>query len=123
MATITEFTSVSDEKWFEQIDSAFGLVADTIELTNPVNRNLPHCFIGIQQFDAGGNAILAGAGTYAISVRTVNSEVFEELPQSPIDATAPCTLNFAANVKAVRAVPTGVTTAVTYKLVLSANGN
>lgn len=123
MPTITEFTAVSDHEWFEQIDSAFGLVADTVELTDPVTLNLPHCFIGIQQFDAMGDPVLGGAGTYTISVRTVNSEVFEELPQSPIDATAPCTLNFAANVSRVRAVPTGVTTAVTYKLVLTANGN
>ena len=123
MVTITEFTSVSDHEWLEVVDSFFGLVADTIELTDPVSLNLPHCFIGIQQFDAMGDPLLAGAGTYAISVRTRNSEIFKELPQSPIDATDPCDLNFAANVSGVRAVPTGVTVAVTYKLVLTANGN
>jgi len=125
VATITTFTSDSDNKWFEIVESAFAFIAtsDTVQLENPVSFNLPHCFVGIQQFDVLGDPVLAGAGTYAISIRTLNSEVFEPVPGSPIDGTAPMTLDFASNISTIRAVPTGITTVVSYKLFLSANGN
>ncbi len=124
MATITTaLTRTGGAELFEKAESARELVADTIEPTDPpIRDSLTHCFIGIQQFDVSGDPVLAGAGTYAVSVKTVNSEVFEAVAGSPIDATAPVTLNFAANVSNLRVVPTGITTAVTYKVVLIGNG-
>lgn len=124
MATIsTALVRTGGSQLFEKAESGLELVADTVEPTDPpVRESLTHCFVGIQQFDGAGAPILATAGTYAISIKTVNSEVFEAVPGSPIDGTAPVTLNFAANVSGIRVVPTGVLTAVTYKVVLSANG-
>ena len=122
---MTDFSSFSDEKWYEEVESAEATVATTITLTDPINQNLPHCFVGIQQLDAGSNPVVAATGTYTIEIQTVaNRNVWEEVPLSPIDATAPMTLNFASNIVAIRAVPSGITgTPVTYKLVLTANGN
>ena len=125
MVTITTLSNISDEKWFQLVESSFAFIAtsDTVQLENPISFNLPHCFVGIQQFDVNGDPVLAGAGSYAVTIRTLNSEVFEAVPGSPIDGTAPMTLNFASNISTIRAVPTGITTVISYKLFLTANGN
>jgi hypothetical protein len=125
MATISEFTSVSDKKWFEIITSAPALPgSDTIELENPVSFNLPHCFVGVQQFDAGGLPVLGGGSSrYAISIRTLAAGVFEELPESPVRGNDPRSFNFAANFSAIRVVPANVTGVTTFRLFLTANGN
>ena len=121
---MTDFTSVSDHEWFEVVESALDLVANTIEMSNPVSRNLPHCFVGIQQFDGGAAPVVATAGTYQVFIRTINTEIFEELCDSPIEADSPRTINFAANLSGVRVVPLGIAgTPVTYKVVVTANGN
>ncbi len=124
MAEVTTALTVTGGfELFEQAESAREAVADTILPTQlPIRKSLTHLFVGIQQFDVGGDPVLAGAGTYAVSIKTVNSEVFEAVAGSPIDATAPVTLNFAANMSNIRVVPTGITTAVTYKVVVTANG-
>ena len=127
MATITDFTSVSDNKWFEIVTSFPALPgSDTIELEFPVSFNLPHCFVCVQQFGAGGDddpVLGGGSSRYAISVRTLAAEVFEELPESPVRGNDPESLNFAANISAIRVVPTNVTGVTTFRLVLTANGN
>lgn len=124
MATITTFSNVSNLEWFDIAESSFGLVTDTIELDNPVNFNLPHCYIGVQQFNISADPVLATAGTYQVFIRTINTEVFEELCDSPIQGNDPRTLNFAANLSGIRVVPVGITgPAATYKIVISANGN
>ncbi len=125
MATISDFTSVSDNKWFEIVTSFPALPgSDTIELENPVSFNLPHCFVCVQQFDGGGLPVLGGASSrYAISIRTLAANVFEELPESPVRGNDPRSFNFAANFNAIRAVPTNVTGVTTFRLILTANGN
>lgn len=98
-------------------------VADTIILDG-LTEEMPHCFIGVQFFsDAGGTTpATPGAGTVAVTVETLNNEpVFEAVPDSPIDATAPTTLSWAANTKRVRLVPTGITTATHWKAVWTGN--
>lgn len=119
---MTAFTRSGNSDFFEKAESDEVTVATTIEMDEAVSDGMTHCFVGIQQFDVGGLPDVASAGTYAIQVKTLNTEEWETVADSPIDATAPVTLNFAANVSSIRAVPTGITgDPVTYKLVLTAN--
>ena len=124
MATSILFSRApgSNGQFFEHVIGTQAPVADTIELpVGAVSPGLTHCFVGIQQFEADGvTPVLAGAGAYQISIKTINSKVWENLTGT-INATAPSTQNFASNVSQVRAVPTGVTTAVTYSLHVTAN--
>lgn len=117
----TAFTRTGNGRFFELAITPVTLVANTHELVAPISPGLSHCFVGIQQFDTDGvTPVLGGAGVYQISVKFINSEVWEDL-SSTIDATAPSTQNFAGNVSAIRCVPTGITTAVNYSLHITAN--
>ncbi len=124
MATSIFFSRApgSNGRFFEHVIGTHAPVADTIELpVGAVSPGMTHCFVGIQQFESNGTTPdLAGAGTYKISVKFLNSEVWEDLAGT-IDGTAPSTMNFAGNVSQVRAVPTGITTAVRYSLHVTAN--
>lgn len=124
MATSILFSRAAgnrDEAFVHVIGTA-APVADTIELpVGAVSSQLPHLFVGIQQFEADGTTPdLGGAGTYQISVKFRNSQVWEALTGT-IDATAPTTQNLAGNVAQIRCVPTGVTTAILYELHVTAN--
>ena len=123
MATITEDpVRTSDAQLFEEAVSSAILIANTVVLTNPVSNNLSHCFVSVQFFDVSGDPATPTAGTVAITVKTLNSEKFEAVSGSPITASAPVTLNFAANVSEIQAVPTGLDVANNYKLFVTANG-
>ncbi len=121
MVTVTAFTRSGNGRYFEAANTPVTPIANTHILTAPVSPGMTHCFVGIQQFESDGTTPgLSGAGSYQISVKFVNSEVWEDL-SGTIDATAPTTQNFAGNVSAVRCVPTGITTVVKYSLHLTAN--
>lgn len=78
----------------------------------------PHMFIGITFDDT------PGAGTYTITVETINNPgVFQSIVGgTSVDATAAMnTLSVAANVTRVRVVTDSITTAETFNLKLSAN--
>lgn len=84
----------------------------------------PHCFLGVKFFsDAGGTTpAVPGAGTVTITIQTINSEpLFELPPDNLIDLTNQTTISWASNTKAVKAVPSGVTVATHYKVVVTCN--
>lgn len=97
-------------------------VSETILLKSDKIRFDTHCFLGVRFFDAQGQPVTPGAGSIAIAVQTLNSTPVWELPEvSNVDATAPVTVDWAANTFAVRGIPTGVTTAVTWEIVITLN--
>ena len=102
--------------------SAIAAVADTVELTG-LDSSYTHCFLGVQLVDVNGDAVLAGAGTFAITVMTENNNQYEAPTISAIDGTAPATIDWAANTRQIKVVPTGITTAISYYVVLVMNRN
>lgn len=123
MATITEDpVRTSSSNLYQLAVSSATVIADTVVLQNVVPNNLTHCFVSVQFFDSSGDSATPANGTVAITVKTLNSEKFEAVSGSPIDATAPVTLNFAANVSEIRAVPTSLDVANNYKVFVTANG-
>lgn len=112
-----------EQPGFELIESAIVTVATTIDIDG-LQANLPHCFVGAQFFDSidGDTPTTPGAGSVEVTVKTVNNEPnYEEVPGNTIDATAPDTVSWAANSKAVKLVPTGITTATHWRAVVTQN--
>ncbi len=117
---------VIENKFYTQIISTVVAVSETI-IVDRIDTVRPHCFAGVQFFaDADGETIATPtAGEVQLSVSTVNSgnngNVFENFTQDSMDLTNLCTRSWAANTTHVRAVPTGITGAAFYKLVVSCN--
>ncbi len=125
MVTISTIATKAAGLQAERIVSGQGdpTTPDTVEIDDPVNEFLTHHFISIKQYDSAGALDVATAGTYTVTVKTQNAEQFEAISGSPIDATAPVTLNFAGNVKAIRVVPAGITGDPTaFEVVLTSHG-
>lgn len=128
MALITDSTLLStptDINVYEKVTSDPALLTETVELTDPISPGLSHVFIGVQMFDISGVLLPAGdaAGTFTITVKTTNTEVYEAPPSNVIDATAPTTVSVAGNLSAIKCVPASLSTTVTYKLIITANGS
>lgn len=88
----------------------------TIGLIDPA---LPRCQLGIKFFDGSSEQVTPSAGTVALAFKTDVNGVWEDFEVVPdLDATAPVTFTFWAGLTDVRATPTGITGAVTYKIVL-----
>jgi hypothetical protein len=108
MATVTETLNetMRGSWWFAH--SSKVAIADTLVLTG-IDPTLPRFFVGVKMYvtDAEGEAqIVATAGTFTVDVKTYNTGVFEAALS--VDATAPETLNFAANATELRVVPNAV---------------
>jgi len=87
---------------------------------------LPHVFIGVVFTDNDGVAATPGAGTFTVTVETLNNPgVFQSIENgTTIDATAALTtLSVAANITRVRVALTGITTATLFNVNLSANAS
>ncbi len=104
------------------VRSNIEIVANTIQL-EAVSPTIPHTFISVQFFaDAAGAApATPGAGTVTVTVRTINSQVFEAIPDNVIDATAILTISVNANVEEILLVPAGLTVATHWRAVVSQN--
>lgn len=125
MTTITGKTDAGQAQLYKvAVSEPADPSADTVEMV--IDPSLTHCFLGIQMFDSAGAPIAAAtAGTFAIDVKTINTQQFEA-PSSPsIDATAPDTISFAGNIVAVRVVPTAVAgnDITTWRVVVTCNRN
>ena len=125
---MTTFTETGNIRFGKKVVSATVVVADTIDLVLQGDvGSCTHVFMGVQQFDGpdpeSDTLIVAGAGTYAVTIKTQNTELFEAPPTASIDATAPVTISVAANLSAIKFVPTGITTATHYRVVVTANRN
>jgi hypothetical protein len=120
MATISTFKKSGNGDSMVSFVSDLGLVADTIDMDG-LDPSYAHCFLGIQLVDAGGLPVLGGAGSVAVTVYTANNNQGESPATSVIPATAPITVNWSGNTTRVTVVPTGITTAISYRVVLTAN--
>lgn len=110
----------------EYNSSGSDLVNTTI--TTPVLQGemtmCPHCFIGVTFTDNDGAAVTPGAGTYTVTVETINNPgVFEPISGgTSVDATAALTtLSWAGNTTRVQVVSDSITTATKIKFKITAN--
>jgi hypothetical protein len=90
----------------------------TSPVLQPEMTMCPHMFIGVT-FNA-----TPGAGTYTVTAETLNNPgVFQPITDgTTVDATAAATtLSCAGNITRVRVVSTGITTATTFNLKVTAN--
>ncbi len=105
------------------VESALTAVGDSVTISN-LDITRPHCFAGVQFFDDAEGLISATAsdGTVLIEVQTVNTTpVFESVVDNLISAAQPTTITWSANTQAVRAIPSLITNAAFYKLVVTCN--
>lgn len=84
---------------------------------------LTHVFLGVQMFDVGGDLIVDSAGSFAVTLQTINTKYYEAPPTATIDATAPATVSWAANTFKIKVVPSSLSDTVTWKIVATANRN
>jgi len=99
-------------------ESGLTSVAAVAVVTN-LSLNHPHNFFAVQFFDANGGGVLATGGTVLFEVLLMTSKVFEAPPANIIEANESGTVSVAGPIRAVRATPTGILTAVQYKIVVS----
>jgi len=115
--------TVIENKRFTLIKSDIVAVGVTIDL-DQIDTKHPHCFAGLQFFadDQGVAPATPGAGTITITIQAINSvPVFESIPSGVIDVMAYATVSWAANTVRVQAVPSGLTVATHYRLVVTCN--
>jgi len=107
---------------FTQIVSDVTAIDVAIEL-DKIDATKPHCFVGVQFFTdiTGSTKAVPTTGTVAITVRTVNTDLFEIVPDNVIQASAPTTKSWAANSRSIKAVPDSIDVATHYKLVVTCN--
>jgi hypothetical protein len=120
VATITDFKKSGNGDSMMSFVSDLAAVADTVDLDG-LDPSFTHCFLGIQLVDVNGDPVLGGAGTLAVTVYTMNNNQGESPATSSIDATAPVTVDWSGNTTRVEVVPTGITTAISYRVVLTCN--
>ena len=122
MATITTKTVTrSKNGGYCFIISGAAGPTDTIELSD-LPQSFPHVFAGVQMFNIGGTQIIDSAGTFTVTMQTINSQQDETIDDGPtIDATAPTTSSAAANVTSVKMVPAALSDTVTWKMVVTCN--
>lgn len=108
---------------YEKNVSSSIVLGDSLVLQNPISEGMSHVFIGVQMFDSGGLLIVDAAGTFTVTVKTINTEQFEAVDGGGvIDATAPTTVSVGANISEIKVVPAALSTTVTYKVIVTGNG-
>lgn len=107
---------------FKAVLSDQEVIADTIIVEN-LAIELPHTFIGLKFYDAIGDPVVPSAGTVDITVQTYNNDEYEAIPDNTIDATAPTTVSVGANLRKIKATPTGLADATSWQVVVTQNRN
>jgi len=109
MATITTYTLTDHPRDTQLAVSDDATAADIVELTDlPIF--LTHVFLSVRFYDGADAAVTPSAGTLAVEVQTLGNQPNWEDPGSAvIDATAPTTVDWAANTYGIRVTPTGLT--------------
>lgn len=111
--TITKGRAGDSDESFIESDAVGPAVTITL---NDLAPDRPHCFLGVQMFDAGGAQVAGGAGSFAVQVRTWVNGRNEAPPTATISATAPVTIDWAAPTKGVTVTPTGLTGVTTWRV-------
>lgn len=94
------------------------------DLFNKGITELAHVFIGVTFTDDDGVAATPGAGSYTVTVETINNPgVFQSITNgTTVSATAAATtLSVAANIIRIRVAPTDITTATKFNVRVTAN--
>lgn len=123
---MTDFTSTGRPQFTRTVESDEVVLGATVvmTLTNDGDFSaLTHVFLGVQMFDVDGVQIVDSAGTFEVTIETVNTKRPESPSVSTIDATAPVTISWAANTYKITVVPDSLSDTVTYKVVATANRN
>ena len=121
---MTDYTSTGRPQFVRTVTSDEAGKTDTITLDLTADRDfgaLTHVFLGVQMFDSGGDPIDDSAGTFTVTIQTINTQKDESPTVSVIDATAPVTISWAANTHKIVVVPASLSTTVTWKIVATAN--
>lgn len=107
---------------FSHTASPVTAIGDTITLAE-IETVKTHCFAGVQFFSDAAGLVPAvpTTGQVAISIKTINSLIFEPAPGGIIPANLPSTISWAANTMEVRVIPSGIDVATHYKLVVTCN--
>jgi hypothetical protein len=126
---MTDFASTGRPQFTRTVTSVATVLGDTVvmDLTNDGDFSaLTHCFLGVQMFGAGGDPadpIVDSAGTFTVTIETLNTKRPESPTVSVINATAPVTISWNANTHKITVVPATLSATVTYKVVVTANRN
>ncbi len=125
MSTISDYTETATPQ-VATLNTPLIVVADTFQATDLHDGSIhPHCFLGVAFYLADGTSVATPTGgTFAVAVRTSNSpETWDTPPVSSIDATAPVTIDFAANVIGIRLIPTGISggSVISYRVTMTRN--
>lgn len=94
---------------------------DIIQISG-LPSDFPHCYLSAQFYDSSGDRVVPSAGTLVMTIETRSGEpFFESTPNNIITASAPTTLNWAANTQSLRIVPDSLAGATSYRIVATFN--
>jgi hypothetical protein len=110
------------DKLLDIHESAVTDIDTTITMLG-LDMGRPHCFVGVQFFSdsAGTTPVVPTLGTVTVKIKTYNTQRFELMPESTINAGDPTTISWAANTVAIEVIPSSIDVASYYKAVLTAN--
>ena len=123
---MTAYTSTGRPQFIRTVTSEEVAKTATITLdlsTDGDFQALTHVFLGVQMFDAGGNLIDDSAGSFAVTIQSVNTQRDEAPTVATINATSPSTLTWALNTYKIVVVPSSLSATVTWRVVATANRN
>ena len=121
---MTAYASTGRPQFIRTVTSDAVGKAVTVTLDLTTDRDfgaLTHVFLGVQMFDVSGDPIDDSAGTFTVTIQTINTQKDESPTVSVIDATAPVTISWAANTHKIVVVPASLSDTVTWKVVATAN--
>ncbi len=108
-----------------EIYKASAVVGSTIDLR--VNWELSDCFIGIKYYDAdpsgdNENEVVPGAGTVTVTAKLATHERYVAVTDGVFDCTdVDAFASYIGNATDIRCVPSGITTATWYEVIVSQN--
>lgn len=124
MAVVTTYTKSGSPKSTEVLVSTAAPLGDTVTLSDIPITGLTHVFVGVKMYDVAGTQIVDSAGTFTVTMQTINtSNQYESPLDNVIDATTPHTVDAGANIVGIKVVPSSLSDTVTYKVVASFNRN
>jgi hypothetical protein len=109
VATISTFALTSVPRDSPTVLSGEAASADVVELMG-LPTHLTHVFLSVRFFDSGDLPVTPSGGTLTVEVMTQgNQPNWEDPLDDTIIATAPTTVDWAANTYGVRVTPSGLT--------------
>ena len=127
---MTDYTSTGRPQFMRTVTSDATVLGDTVVIDLSTDRDfgaLTHCFLGVRMFDGTDpetdTQIDDSAGTFTVTIETINTTRPESPTVSVINATAPVTISWNANTHKITVVPALLSDTVVYQVVATANRN